>query len=80
MTSVSITALKANPSSAISASFDYPVAIKNREKVQSYLIGKVLFEKMVSFIEDNIDQKAVKEADYKNAVSLDDVIKDLGLE
>lgn len=80
MTSISITNLKANPSSAISASFDYPVAIKNRDKIQSYLIGKGLFERMVSFIEDRIDSKAVEEADYKNAVGLDDVIKDLELD
>ncbi len=80
MPSISISDLKKNPSSVISMSLDYPVAIKNREKIKSYLIGKGLFEKMVSFIEDSIDKKAVKEADYKNAVNLDDVIKDLGLE
>jgi len=80
MTSVSISELKANPAGAISASLDFPLPIKNRNKTQAYIIGKELFEKMVAFIEDYIDRKAVEEADYKKGTSLDNLMKELGLE
>lgn len=80
MTNVSITELKSNPALAINSSFDYPVAVMNRSKTQAYLIGKTLFERMVAFIEDYIDKKAVDEADYKKGTKMEDLMKELGLE
>lgn len=65
---------------AINSSFDYPVAVKNRSKTQAYLIGKALFERMIAFIEDYVDRKAVDEADYRKGTKMEDLMKELGLE
>jgi len=51
MTTISISQLKLNPSSVITQALDYPVAVENRNKVQAYLVGKVLFEKIIAFLE-----------------------------
>ncbi|KKQ55339.1 MAG: hypothetical protein US74_C0034G0004 [Parcubacteria group bacterium GW2011_GWA2_38_13] len=57
MNSISISQLKINPSKAISEALDYPIAVENRNKIEGYLLGKDLYEKIVAFIEDNIDRK-----------------------
>lgn len=79
-TAISISELKTSPRAAISASEDYPLAIKNRNKTEAYIISKNLFEKIISFIEDDIDEKAVKEANYKSGTTLNALIEELGLE
>lgn len=80
MNVVSISELKTNPSAVLSDANDFPIAIKNRNKTSGYVVGKDIFEKLVSFVEDYIDRKAIKEADYKRGTSLENVIKELGLE
>lgn len=83
MTSVSISDFKKNPSSVLLAAGDYPVAVQNRSKTAGYVVGTAMFEKLVSFVEDYIDKKAAKsltKKDYKNAVPLEDLAKELGLE
>lgn len=80
MTNISISELKTNPSAVLSSASDYPVAVKKRNKTTGYIVGKDFFEKLVSFVEDYIDRKAIKEADYKRGTPLDEVIKELGLE
>lgn len=79
MTTISISQLKTNPSAVITQSLDYPVAIENRNKVKAYLIGKDLYEKLLSFIEDQIDAQAVRSTKVTGAKSLEDVEKELGI-
>ncbi len=80
MTNISISQLKTNPAKAIKEATDAPVGVQKRNKLEAYLVGSELFEKLVSYVEDYIDKKAVKEADYKKVTPLDDVIKELGLD
>lgn len=77
--SISISQLKSNPSKAISKASDYPMTIKNRGKVKAYLLGKELFEKLLSYIEDYIDKKAVRETDFRKGRNFDEVAKELNL-
>ena len=79
MTSVSISDFKKNPSSVISAAGYYPVAVKNRDKTEAYLVGIRLFEKMIEYIEDVEDAKAVEKADLSKATDFEEFAKDLGI-
>ena len=79
MTTASISQLKINPSSVIAQSVDYPVAVENRNKVQAYLVGKALFEKIVAFIEDHLDATAVKKANFAGARDFEKVAQELGV-
>lgn len=80
MTQVSISELKKNPSAVLAGAEDYPVAILKRNKTAGYVVGKEIFEKLVEFVEDYVDRKAVEEADYKHGTPLEDLIEELGLE
>jgi len=79
MTSISISKLKENPSKAIALAEDYPVEIVKRNKTEAYIVSKKLHENIVRFLEDYIDTKAVKEADFSDAIPFEDVVKELGL-
>ena len=79
MNSISVTQLKINPSKAINEALDFPVAVKNRNRVKAYLIGKDLYEKIVSYIEDFIDRKAAEEADFKKGKDFETVAKGLNI-
>ena len=68
-----------NPSAVISSAVDYPVAVHNRNKVQAYVLGKDLYEAMILFIEDYIDKKAVRNADFSKHRKAEDVFRELGL-
>jgi len=76
---VSITKLKESPSKAIYLANDYPVQIVSRNKTRAYLIGKELFEKLISYIEDVEDRKAVESAKLSESVDYDKVAKKLGI-
>lgn len=80
MTYASISDLKTNPSGIISESLNYPVAIQKRNKVQAYLVGKDIFEKLVAQMEDIIDAKAVREADFDDVVPFEKIVTELGLD
>ncbi len=80
MTHVSISDLKTNPSEAISESLIYPVAIQKRNKTQAYIVGKDIFEKLVAQMEDLIDAKAVREANFDDVVRFEKVVAELGLD
>jgi len=80
MTYVSISDLKTNPASIISNALVYPVAIQKRSKTQAYLVGKDIFEKLVAQMEDIIDAKAVREANFDDVVPLEKVVAELGLD
>jgi antitoxin StbD len=79
MTTISISQLKTNPSAVITQSLDYPVAIENRNKVKAYLIGKDLYDKLITYIEDQEDALAVRNTSLVGAKSLEDVEKELGI-
>lgn len=79
MITASISDLKANPASIISQSADYPVAIQKRSKTQAYMVGKDIFEKLVAYLEDEIDAKAVRETDFSKGRDFEEVAKELGL-
>lgn len=79
MTTATISQLKINPSSVIAQAVDYPVAVANRSKVQAYLVGKNLYEKMISFIEDYSDSAVVKKTDFTKGRDFEKVAKDLGI-
>lgn len=83
MTSVSISDFKKNPASVLAGAEDYPIAVLKRNKTAGYIVSPAMFEKLVSLAEDIIDKKAadsLTKKDYKNAVSLEDLAKELGLE
>jgi len=79
MNTVSISNLKVNPSKIISLAADYPVAIENRNQVTAYIIGKDLYEKLVSYLEDLIDKKAVEETNFEKGKDFEKVVKKLNL-
>ena len=79
MTSVSISQLKTNPSEIIKKAYDYPVAVEKRNEIQAYLIGKDLFDRIVSYIEDFLDKKEVKKTDYAKGKDFEQVAAELGI-
>jgi len=79
MNQISVSDLKANPARVINISEDMPVAIQKRNKIKAYLLGKDLYEKLVSFIEDYIDEQAVKTTDFKKGSDFEKVAKELGI-
>ena len=79
MTTISISQLKVNPSSVIAQAADYPVAVENRNKVQAYLVGKTLYEKLMVFLEDAVDAAIVKKTDFSRGNDFEKVAKDLGI-
>lgn len=79
MTTISISQLKANPSAVIAQATDYPVVIENRNKVQAYVVGKLLFEKILRFLEEKEDIAAVKSTNFSKGRNFDDVTKELGI-
>ncbi len=79
MDTISISQLKANPSKAISSAGDYPLIVKNRGVTKAYIVGKELFEKFVSCIENYLDKKAVQETDFREGKDFDQVAKELNI-
>jgi antitoxin StbD len=79
MITISISQLKTNPSSVIAAAVDYPVMVENRKKAQAYVVGKALFEKMITLLEDRQDAAEVKVTDFSKGRDFEDVAKELGL-
>lgn len=79
MTTTTISQLKVNPSSVIAQAVDYPVAVANRSKVQAYVVGKSLYEKMISFIENYVDAAVVKKTDFSKGRDFEKIARDLGI-
>jgi len=79
MNAISVSQLKVNPAKAMAQADDYPLAIKNRNKTRSYLLGKDLFEKLISFVEDYVDSKAVKKVDFSDGRDFEEMAKELGI-
>ena len=79
MNTISISQLKINPSKAINAALDFPLAVENRNKIEAYLLSKDLYEKIVSYIENFIDRKAVEKTDFKKGKDFEIVAKELNI-
>lgn len=79
MINISISELKSNPAKAIDKAEEIPLIIQKRNKVKAYLVGKELFESLVSYIEDYIDNKAVETTDFKIGREFEEVSKELGI-
>ena len=79
MDAISISQLKTHPSRAIAKALDYPLAVEKRNKVKAYLVGKELYEKIISLIEDYIDATVVKSTDFSKGKDFEKVALELGL-
>lgn len=79
MNSISISQLKINPSKAIQEALDFPLAVENRNKVEAYLIGKDLYEKIALYIEDLVDRRAVAQTNFKKSRDFEAVASELNL-
>lgn len=77
MNNISISQLKVNPSKFIGLAGDYPVAVEKRNKIQAYLVGKNLFEKIVDYLENYIDQKAIEQTDFKKGRDFEKIASQL---
>ena len=79
MNTISISQLKAAPAKALGKAMDYPLAVEKRNKIEAYLVGKKLFDKIVVYIEDFIDKKAVEKADFSKGKDFETVAEELGI-
>lgn len=79
MINVSISQLKTNPSGIINQAVEYPVAIQSRNDTKAYLVGKDIYNKLLSIIEDLTDQAAVDNADFSKGKDFEDLAKELGI-
>lgn len=79
MDTISISQLKMNPAKAILDASQYPVAIESRNKVKAYLVGKEIYEKLISYIENFIDGKEVAKTDFSKGRDFEEVAKELGI-
>lgn len=79
MTTISISQLKLNPAAAISGAQDYPLAVQNRNTTKAYLVGKSLFEKLVTFLEDTEDKRAIKSINLKDKKDFEEFASELGI-
>lgn len=79
MDTISISQLKTHPSKIIDEASDYPVGITNRNRTQAYILGAELYEKIISYLEDLVDKKAVKETNFKKGKDFEKVAKKLGV-
>lgn len=79
MTQISISKLKQNPAKAISLATDYPVAVSNRNEITAYLLGKDVYEKLIRYVEDYLDEKAIQSTDFTKGKDLEQIVEELGL-
>lgn len=79
MANISITELKVNPSKAIASAVDMPIAVQNRNKVEAYLLGREIYENLVSFIENYIDREAVASTNFRKGKDFEEIAKSLGV-
>ena len=79
MHNISISQLKVNPAKFIGLAYDYPLAVENRNKVQAYLVGKNLFEKIVDYLENHLDQNMISQTDFKKGKDFEEVATKLGI-
>ncbi len=80
---ISISQLKMNPAAAIAQAMDYPLEVLNKGKSQAYLVGKKMFDKIVEYMEDIEDNRAIADAiksgELEQATDYEEFAKTLGL-
>ena len=79
MDTISISQLKVNPSRALNLAVDYPIEVKNHEETKAYLIGKELFETIMTALEDLSHRAAVSATDFRKGRDFEDVARELGI-
>ena len=79
MNNINISELKTNPSNAIALAEDFPVGILNRNEIKAYLIGKDLYDQLVSYLEDTIDATIIRDTDFSKGEDFDSFAKKLGI-
>ena len=79
MNTISVSQLKLNPAAALNLAEDYPVQITGRNEVRGYLVGKDIYEKMLSWIEDGMDVVALAKSEYPKGKKAEDLMVELGL-
>lgn len=79
MNTISVSQLKTNPASAINEAEDIPVAIQKRNKTKAYLVGKELFEKIVTYLEDYTDKSVIEKTDFSKGRDFETLAEELGI-
>ena len=79
METATISQLKSQPSKIISSALDYPVVITKRTQIKAYLVGKELYEKIISLLEDYIDKTVVKKTNFRKGRDFEKVAEELGI-
>ena len=79
MTSVSVSQLKVNPSKVIAQAMDYPVAVQKRNRIQAYVVGSELYEKLMALVEDTVDKAVVQKTDFSQGRDFDKIVSELGI-
>lgn len=79
MNTASISEIKARPSKIIAQAQSYPVAVERRNKVQAYLIGSTLFERLMAYIENYADETVIKKTDFNKGKDFGTVAEQLGI-
>ena len=79
MTNLNISDLKTNPSNAIFLAEDFPVGILNRNSIKAYLVGKELFEQLISYLEDSLDASIIRNTNFDKGQNFETFAKKLGV-
>lgn len=79
MNTLNISDLKTNPSNAIALAEDFPVGILNRNNIKAYLLGKELFEQLISYLEDSLDASTIRNTDFSKGQNFETFAKKLGV-
>lgn len=58
---------------------EYPVRVVSRNKTRGYLLGKELFEKIYTYLENHLDIMAVKETNFKKGKSFEEITDELSI-
>lgn len=79
MKTVSISQLKTTPAKIIQEAFEYPVAVENRNQVKAYVVGKDLYDKLITYIENYIDKRAVESMNVKKGKDFEKIARELDI-
>lgn len=79
MTTATISQVKVNPMAVFNKAVDFPIQIKNREKITGYYLDKDLFEKIIEYLEDIEDTKVINKTDFSKGTDFEEFAKELGI-
>ena len=55
------------------------MAVLKRNNTAGYVVGMAMFEKLVEFVEDYVDRKAIEEVDYSKGRDFEEIAEELGI-